>query len=177
MRIQVPGHPGPPPKRPEITELPALPSCEHPSTEVRRFRQSNGVLVARVQCLTCGSGLSNVRKDSVSGFDSLREFDEALRDRWRERMNRAYEERRALFTRDHDAEWWSWYDAYLRSPAWSRLREQVLARDGHLCQGCRESRATQAHHLTYERVGAELLFDLIALCDRCHERCHPHKGS
>jgi hypothetical protein len=28
------------------------------------------------------------------------------------------------------------------------------------------------HHNTYERYGDESIFDLVALCDRCHELFH-----
>ena len=31
---------------------------------------------------------------------------------------------------------------------------------------------TQCHHLTYENVGEEFLFELVALCSDCHERLH-----
>ncbi len=32
--------------------------------------------------------------------------------------------------------------------------------------------ATQVHHLTYERIGAEMLADLQALCGECHRATH-----
>jgi hypothetical protein len=39
-------------------------------------------------------------------------------------------------------------------------------RDGR-CRDCGR-RGTEAHHLTYERVGRERLSDLVLLCKRCH---------
>ena len=42
-----------------------------------------------------------------------------------------------------------------------------------LCEGCRRRPATEVHHLTYEHVGDELLWELKAVCDHCHRRCHP----
>lgn len=68
--------------------------------------------------------------------------------------------------------WWAWYDQYLLSPEWRDLRERVFDRSDGRCEGCRNLNATQVHHLTYERVGAELLFDLVAVCDECHEKAH-----
>jgi len=50
---------------------------------------------------------------------------------------------------------------------------KVISRDKRLCQaqlpGC-VATATQAHHLTYKHLGHEPLFELIAVCWRCHER-------
>lgn len=68
------------------------------------------------------------------------------------------------------------YDLYLQTPAWSEKRKMALIRDNYLCQGCRESRATQVHHLTYQNLFDELLFQLISLCTRCHQRVHGHQN-
>lgn len=48
----------------------------------------------------------------------------------------------------------------------------MLTRDNYLCQGCRVRRATQVHHLTYDHVGNEFLFELVAICETCHTRLH-----
>lgn len=52
-------------------------------------------------------------------------------------------------------------------------RARVLLRAGRKCEGCGEE-ATQVHHLTYEHVFEEFLFELIAVCRGCHERLHDH---
>lgn len=70
------------------------------------------------------------------------------------------------------AEWWDWYHAYLQSSEWQDKRQRVLERDEHVCRGCGLWPATQVHHLTYQRVGHEMLFDLVAICDRCHDKIH-----
>jgi 5-methylcytosine-specific restriction endonuclease McrA len=64
------------------------------------------------------------------------------------------------------------YHEYLQSPEWRELRERVLERDNHLCQGCLLANAAVVHHLTYDNIMAEFLFELISLCDRCHDRIH-----
>ena len=61
-------------------------------------------------------------------------------------------------------------------PDWEPLRQKILKRDNYLCQGCHARRATTAHHLTYDRLGSEMDFDLIAVCTPCHIRIHPHLG-
>lgn len=180
MLFRVPGPAGPQPQRPIPPDYSDSPRCDHTGAkEVRRHRQSNGVYVAAEQCLVCGSRLRNVPKSSVTNFQWLPEFDEQLRSRWQERLQAFYRERREAYetaVAGHDRAWWDWYTQYLQSPAWARKRAKVLARDNYQCRGCGESRATQVHHLTYERVGNELLFDLVAVCDRCHEQCHPQKA-
>jgi 5-methylcytosine-specific restriction endonuclease McrA len=64
------------------------------------------------------------------------------------------------------------YLAYLRSQKWLRLRNLVLQRDRGLCRGCLQNMATEVHHLNYDRVYEELAFDLISLCEDCHDRAH-----
>ena len=59
---------------------------------------------------------------------------------------------------------------------WREKRRKVLERADWLCEGCRCRRTTQVHHLTYKHLGRELLFELVALCDVCHDVCHD-KGS
>ena len=64
------------------------------------------------------------------------------------------------------------YQEYLQSAEWKNTRDKVLYRDHFMCQGCLEVRATQVHHLSYKNIGNEFLFQLISLCDKCHERIH-----
>ena len=73
---------------------------------------------------------------------------------------------------EEDKKWWDWYNEYLKSPEWAAKRAAVFGREWGQCQGCQQATATQVHHLTYKHVGDELLFELIALCDKCHERAH-----
>ncbi len=69
-------------------------------------------------------------------------------------------------------EWRQLYPIYLASDAWQRRRDLVLQRADFVCEGCRELGADEVHHLTYDHVGAEFLFDLVALCRDCHRRWH-----
>lgn len=64
------------------------------------------------------------------------------------------------------------YLAYIRSPEWTRVRNEHLARCGYRCEVCYTSRACQVHHWTYVRLGRELPQDLCAVCVRCHHRLH-----
>jgi len=74
--------------------------------------------------------------------------------------------------RNNDDGWWDRYNAYLETPQWQTLRLAVFKRDGYLCQHCHKARATDAHHLTYVRMGHEDLADLLSVCKSCHETIH-----
>jgi hypothetical protein len=64
-----------------------------------------------------------------------------------------------------------YYD-YLQSPQWDSLRKAKLKEAGYRCQLCNANGKIAVHHRTYDRVFNELLSDLIALCDPCHEKFH-----
>lgn len=66
----------------------------------------------------------------------------------------------------------AWYRLYIFSAAWEEKRQQILKRCNFICEGCGGGAATQVHHLTYDHVGSELLFELVGLCAACHERVH-----
>lgn len=69
------------------------------------------------------------------------------------------------------------YESYLLTPAWREKREQTLVRDGRACRACYSGKRLHVHHMTYERLGHELLSDLVTLCEPCHGKVHrQHKA-
>jgi len=50
----------------------------------------------------------------------------------------------------------------------------VFERANGLCEGCAEHTARHVHHKTYEHVCNEFLWELVAVCERCHQAIHPH---
>lgn len=70
------------------------------------------------------------------------------------------------------AEFDLWYRNYLLTPAWRFKRRLVLARCNGKCEGCAGRPATEVHHLTYDHVGDELLYELVGLCENCHKKAH-----
>jgi hypothetical protein len=74
--------------------------------------------------------------------------------------------------RTRSGNWSAWYNDYLNSDDWRAKRRLVMDRCGGLCEGCRNSTVTEIHHLTYEHVGAEFLYELVGLCGDCHLRAH-----
>lgn len=66
------------------------------------------------------------------------------------------------------------YDRYLRSAHWKTVRGRYWGSDRpkscYICDG----KARELHHRTYERLGRELLTDLVAICRECHEAVHTY---
>jgi 5-methylcytosine-specific restriction endonuclease McrA len=75
------------------------------------------------------------------------------------------------------------YPDYLRTDCWWKVVRQCCMENAkYICQAkttcvtgvpirC-SRRATEAHHLTYIRLGHELPEDLMAVCDSCHRAMH-----
>lgn len=68
------------------------------------------------------------------------------------------------------------YAEYLKTERWQIKRAAVLKRDP-ICKACGVRKSQQAHHLTYDRIGDEPLFDLIGVCIPCHQKIHNHDHS
>jgi hypothetical protein len=115
------------------------------------------------QCLTCGN--------IVGAYLPKKQWP-ASPSAWDETLSPQYNEHR----RAHDIEerkqktkaWWAKYNEYLRSPKWASKRRVVLGRDLD-CQACLDRPSTQVHHLTYDHVFDEPLFDLVGVCAPCHD--------
>lgn len=159
-----------------MDDPPRGPQCDCSRTEVRRRAQSNGVTVYVRQCLHCGSNRGCVRKDSVHALpSSLPAWDEGLRERWQQKRNAFWDQQRQDYeaARDRESqEFWEFYERHLQSPEWADLRRRVLDRCAGVCEGCRRRRAAHVHHLTYKRLGNEMLFDLVGVCKPCHDSIH-----
>jgi 5-methylcytosine-specific restriction endonuclease McrA len=64
------------------------------------------------------------------------------------------------------------YDQYLASPEWAHKRALVFQRAHYTCEGCGVRPASAVHHLTYDHLGDEFLWELKAICHECHDRFH-----
>ncbi len=149
--------------------------CDHSDNTIRYVEASGGKgRMYRRQCLVCGEGTGSwISKAAVlEEFPSLLmvpAWDRDLAEKWAEARRRVREEEqwgRVAWSYDR-------YRSYIAtSPVWKNKRERVLERDNHLCQACRRAAAEQVHHLTYSHLFDEPLFELIAVCARCHKRLH-----
>lgn len=152
-------------------------TCDHARRRLFRRRDLAGRIAFQEQCVDCRWPIPGYlkRADVVARIGdperlpeiSTQEIDD-LKARYRDIRHDDFDAGRAQRAER--------YHAYLQTPEWRARREAVMGRERGRCQGCLVRDATQVHHLTYAHVGAELLFELVALCDACHERTH-HQGS
>jgi 5-methylcytosine-specific restriction endonuclease McrA len=152
--------------------IPACPdfwACDHAKTEIRGKKDSLGRPFFRKQCLRCGRpASSNLPNNKIP--DDVPLWDDTAEPAFHAEVSKKREEWRA----QHLPVAWrarkEWYrHDYLTSPEWRARREKVMRRANGLCEGCLERRATEVHHVTYEHVGAEMLWELRAICRECHE--------
>jgi hypothetical protein len=147
--------------------------CSHPGARVAFKDSSGGRRLFYKQCVRCFSH-KVVRKAELSQFQILSAvpLDEGQERAWHAAKWDRYKALTEQAEQARDARWQAWYSAYLLTPEWRARRAKVLKRAGGVCEGCLGRPATQVHHLTYERVGREMLFDLVAICDDCHGAIH-----
>jgi hypothetical protein len=150
--------------------------CSHSEREIRDFKTSNGGLQRKQQCLTCGKPASNsITRDKKQvvpdwDYDLANSLEVAKRER-------RYDIETLLIDRTANLELsgYAFYEDYLKSDEWKARRASIFKRDGKKCQSCLSEEATEVHHLTYERIFSEPLFDLVAICRPCHEKLHRKK--
>lgn len=146
--------------------------CPHKNTAVASRIIRDGSVQYRRQCQDCGAGIGQFIKRELALMERVVTWNDTLEERWyagqRERQQQAAEAERD--------ERRSRYHEYLDSREWAVKRRKVLERDKWLCQGCLSSRATQVHHLTYAHVFDELFYELVSLCDDCHDKAHGATG-
>lgn len=147
--------------------------CVHARGQVRRKSIANGRFMFQRQCLDCGAGVgAAIAADHVEDKSAEWDMDAAAAYAriWddRDRHFAAEQENLKIRRSLKQEEWWAKYNDYLRSEEWFRRRRGVLARDNYLCQACLERPAGEVHHLTYDHVFNEPLFDLVSVCKQCH---------
>lgn len=167
----------------EDERLPALfaewkaDSCQHTRTLIIRFVNAGGATMHQRSCPDCGTYSTHwIKKDDAEREGIATEWS---RDRLASIFNHYRSVRQAKLVEIANAAAERMQpvnraanDDYLRSPAWQRRRSKVLQRAGYLCEGCLTNPATDVHHTTYRHYGEEFAFQLLALCNSCHNRLH-----
>jgi hypothetical protein len=150
--------------------------CAHEHTRLTQRQNGAGVTLYAPQCLGCGKVTAawvgfEKAKERFTSYDEVYQFDEEVTQAFWSQSARKRESKRS----QEQWHWWAWYDSYLLSVEWQERRKLVLERCKGFCEGCLRRKATQVHHLTYEHVGNELLYELVALCDDCHGKAHEER--
>lgn len=69
------------------------------------------------------------------------------------------------------------YQHFLKTPYWKAITAHIKFKAGYRCQLCNSSGNLITHHRHYGIHGSEHahMYELIALCDRCHNKFHDTK--
>jgi len=147
-------------------------SCKHEKFSLVKYRVNNGFAV-RTMCSACFK--------MFGGFIAQKDCEdvEKIRVILKEKHDKHHEEEYVKLAKRldslvhwseeyHKTKWFSEHNEYLKSMTWQEKREEVLRRDGYICQACLKKKATEVHHLSYDHWKNEPLFELISVCDECH---------
>jgi len=149
-------------------------ACTHPDSAVRKNVKSNGAVNYYRQCLSCGENLEHLRQNDLSADvkASAQPLDRELRREWWIRQTTIWKMFYDAARKEEHDQFTKLREEYMRTPQWRSIRVKVFSRCDNWCEGCGDAPATEVHHLTYDRLGAEMLFDLVGVCRSCHERIH-----
>ena len=146
-------------------------SCQHEVRQLRLRTIKDGRPSYVRQCIRCGNTTQPVKKETplaeLKG-EPAPAYDNDLEEHWRRKKSYEYHAVIAKFKELRVDD----YGNYLSSPEWAQKRKKVLERAGGLCEGCRERPATEVHHRSYDHIGKEFLFELVAVCSACHDALH-----
>jgi hypothetical protein len=153
--------------------------CAHTKTSVRRRPYGGGAIHFCQQCLECGRSIGTALKKTKE-LENSPFWDvtaEQIYTDHREATRLAVIQKHVRIQRDRLDGFKREYEKYLKTEAWALRRAMVLNRAAGICEGCLGRKATQVHHKTYAHIQDEFMFELIAVCDECHQRLHPEKHS
>ena len=152
--------------------------CNH-HLSVRKATTTSNRLSFRLVCNYCGEFFSAVSKKDILNlfdFEEIKEQDDELRTKFLQRKNghRDYLNARTheIFNASWDANKNRNYHEYLKTDEWGKKRQLVLNRCKNICEACGINQAEAVHHLTYEHIYDEFLFELIGICHKCHSKIH-----
>jgi 5-methylcytosine-specific restriction endonuclease McrA len=151
--------------------------CHHETVEIRQRKDGGGASHFYRQCTNCGTSVGSALKKSAELLnappwhpDHEDQYNVA-----REAERLAIYQKHIRKQRNREDGFQRKYDIYLKSPEWRARRDKVFRRSEGICEGCLDAKATQVHHLNYDNIGNEFMFELVAICEPCHRRLHADK--
>jgi len=148
--------------------------CAHADTRLCKVEIRGGGTQLREQCQTCGSLVGSAKKQDEATA-RLGPKNDALEKVYRHAREKGRIDillRHWHLQNERESEWWKAYRIYLNSPEWRHKAQLVKDRSGGRCEGCGAKSATQVHHRSYANRFDEFLFELVAVCDLCHDKLH-----
>lgn len=150
-------------------------ACKHTDKTIRRKLAADGAISIWHQCDRCGHKVGiAIKKASMppAQVEALPHWDAQSESKFYAEKKKRFDEAYAAEKKRHAEAWQRAYEQYRQSPEWKRKRQLVMLRAQGICEGCREVEAIDVHHFSYDDVGQEFLFQLVALCRKCHDRLH-----
>jgi hypothetical protein len=152
--------------------------CAQPKYVMIQLGIKNGNRMQREACVNC-KNVNSVIYKKQSNFNALpyltyenhlinKDKKQAERHSFYEEVKKYKENIKAL----NKQSWDKYYKEVLQSSEWKIKRKKVIKRCNNICEGCGEKPVQEVHHLTYDRLGQEFLFQLIGLCKNCHSKIH-----
>jgi hypothetical protein len=144
--------------------------CKHLNTELRYKIICDGRKQYTRQCISCGAQIGQWEKAPPKELiDQVQEFDQSLNDHWQQAAPETHRRKQ----KEQQLNRHQQYEDYINnSPEWQQRRALVLRRCNSICEACLKQRATQVHHLTYNSLYQEILWELRGVCPACHSHIH-----
>ncbi|MHC6201504.1 hypothetical protein FE632_05055 [Elizabethkingia miricola] len=139
-----------------------------------KFKFSNDSLHIRKQCQNCGKIDSKFySKDVVPNWKSIPDANIELQKKFsyegvHEIYSRYLKKKETVSKESNFEKFIVEHNDYLKTIEWQKKRLLVLKRDNFLCQACLMEKAKEVHHKSYRYWKNEPLFDLVAVCVKCH---------
>lgn len=145
--------------------------CDSPKIRlVKTFRVDKKVILYN-QCKNCGFRTQGaVKQDKILELDKIDMVDEEAMINRKSNINKEINDFTTKFIEHQVYVSLNHTDPYYSSEEWNVRRKMVFRRDGDICQCCLSATSTQIHHLSYEHFRNEPLFDLVSVCQPCHEK-------
>ena len=144
--------------------------CPHQNRRQCYQARDDGSWWTAAQCRDCGKKLSSLMrmKNSFVPNDQMEELDDEAEKRNSTLHNIAWDSFRAKESLEGRLR----HARAIDSPHWQVMKMRCWQRCRGVCEGCGGATATQLHHLTYDHLGGEFMFELAYLCNECHKRIH-----
>lgn len=146
--------------------------CKHEISTLIKY-PVNGKFRVQNMCSSCFKLHGSFIKQSDLTLEKIKTIDKEKHDNYHSDLGEKYAKRHEAIRKKHleweKTIWFSQHNSYLKSMQWAEKRDEVLRRDSNLCQSCLKRKATQVHHLTYKHWMNEPLFELISVCNECHQ--------
>lgn len=145
-------------------------NCKCENQVRRKLTMINGGIQAKNQCINCGKISQALKLEK--GDENLEEIDKELPHQISRDIYTAYLKELKRLEIEEKTEAQASYHEYLTTDKWKKIKKKVLERDKYICQGCLVAEAVLVHHLTYSNIYNEFAFELVSLCQECHNRVH-----